>query len=109
MTATEGSGAGARRRDHPLFVALAGFYTGLAVVILIPTAYVAVLGAVFGRETVASLVPFVLLVLAVPVALAAVPRTRRFGLYMLLGMVLTAVVAVGVAAVVLWFLVRSGG
>ena len=40
-------------------------------------------------------------------ALLAVPRTRRFGKYFLLGMGLTALVVLGVAALVLWFMVRA--
>ena len=34
--------------------------------------------------------------LAVPIVLIAIPRTRRFGRYMLLGMLATAVVVIGV-------------
>ena len=43
-----------------------------------------------------------LLTLAVPLGLVVAPRTRRFGLYMLIGMVATALVVLGVAALVLW-------
>ena len=50
-----------------------------------------------------------MLTLAVPIGLSAAPRTRRFGLYMLLGMVLTAVVVALVAALVLWLLITFGG
>ena len=39
-----------------------------------------------------------------PIGLLAVPRTRRFGIYMVLGMVLTALVVLGVAALVLYYL-----
>jgi hypothetical protein len=45
-------------------------------------------------------------VLAVPLVLLAVPRARRFARYMLLGAVLTALVVGGVAALVLWYLMR---
>ena len=43
--------------------------------------------------------------LVVPIALVIWPRTRRFGLYMLIGMVTTALVVLGVAGLVLWYMV----
>ena len=43
--------------------------------------------------------------LAVPIGLLVAPRTRRFGRYMLIGVVATALVVIGVAAIVLWVLV----
>ena len=94
-------------RDHPTFSALTGFFTGLVVVIVVPGAFAAVLRAVFDYDTAEDLFPFVLLVFAVPLALIAVPRTRRFGRYMLLGMVATGVVVVGVAALVVWILIKT--
>jgi hypothetical protein len=48
-------------------------------------------------------------VFAVPLALIAIPRTRRFGRYMLLGMLATAAVVVGVAALVVWILIMTDG
>ena len=67
------------------------------------------LSVFFDDDTAEGLFPFVVVTLAVPIGLAAVPRTRRFGLYMLLGMVLTAVVVAAVAALVLWVLISVGG
>jgi len=96
-------------RDHPTFAALSGFFTGLAFVILVPGLWAAVLRAFFDRDTAEDLFPFVAVVLAVPLVLIAVPRTRRFGRYMLLGMLSTAVVVVGVAAVVVWILIKAEG
>ncbi|MDN4172867.1 hypothetical protein QWY28_07950 [Nocardioides sp. SOB77] len=112
-TAEDGAAAGEddRRdwwhRDHPVFTPLSGFFTGLVAVTLLPGVYAAVLGALFSVGTAEDLFPYVLVVLAVPLALLVVPRTRRFGRYMLLGMVLTAVVVGGVAALVLWAMVRT--
>lgn len=94
-------------RDHPTFAALTGFYTGLVTVIVVPGGFAAVLASMFSASRVEELVPLVLVVLAVPLGLIAAPRTRRFGRYMLLGMVLTAVVVAGVAALVLTVLIRS--
>lgn len=91
-------------RDHPIFFALSGFFTGLVTVIVVPGAFAAILSSMFDTERAGDLFPFVLLIFAVPLGLIAAERTRRFGKYMLLGMVLTAVVVVGVAALVLWVL-----
>lgn len=95
-------------RDHPVFTPLSGFFTGLVAVTLLPGLYAAVLGAMFSTERAEGLFPLVAVLLAVPVVLIALPRTRRFGAYMLFGMVLTAVVVAGVAALVLWLMVETG-
>ena len=51
---------------------------------------------------------FVLLAaLVVPFALLARRKTRRFGTYMFIGMVITALVVLGVASLVLYFMVRT--
>jgi len=93
-------------RDHPTFTALTGFFTGLLFVALVPAIYVALLSLVFDTDRVEELFPFVLLTLVVPLALVANRRTRRFGTYFWVGIVLTAVVVVGVGALVLWYLVE---
>jgi hypothetical protein len=92
-------------RDHPTFTALTGFFTGLLFVALIPAIYVGVLSLMFDNEKVEDLFPFVLVTLVVPLALVANGRTRRFGTYFWIGILLTALVVVGVAALVLWYLV----
>jgi 4-amino-4-deoxy-L-arabinose transferase-like glycosyltransferase len=93
-------------RDHPTFAALTGFFTGLAFVILVPGVFAGILNALFDDHTAEDLFPFVLVSLAVPIALVVVPRTRRFGRYMALGMATTLVVVVGVSALVLWYMVK---
>jgi hypothetical protein len=93
-------------RDHPTFSALSGFFTGLLFVALIPAAYVGVLSLMFDNDRVEDLFPFVLVTLVVPLVLVVNQRTRRFGTYFWIGIVLTAVVVLGVAALVLWFLVE---
>lgn len=95
------------RRDHPTFSALLGFYTGLVTVIVLPGGFAALLAALVSSERASSLYPFVLVVFAIPLVLLVPERTRRFARYMLLGMVLTALVVVLVAAVTLFFLVRA--
>jgi hypothetical protein len=93
-------------RDHPTFAALSGFFTGLLFVALVPAAYVAVLSLMFDSDRVEDLFPFVLITLVVPLGLVANKRTRRFGTYFWIGIVLTAIVVVGVGALVLWYLVE---
>lgn len=95
-------------RDHPVFAALAGFFTGLVFVIVVPGAYAGLLGSMTDTDSAEDLFPFVLVSLAVPIALLVHPTTRRFGRYMLLGIISTALVVGGVAALVLWLLVSRG-
>ena len=85
--------------------AAGGFFTGLLFVLLVPSVYAGVLSALADDGSTSRLFPFVLVALALPVGLAIAPHTRRFGRYMLLGVVSTAVVVLGVAALVVWFLV----
>ncbi len=96
-------------RDHPTFSALTGFFTGLVVVIVVPGAWAGILRALFDYDTAEDLFPFVVVTLAVPIVLIAAPRTRRFGKYMLLGMLATAAVVIGVAALVVWILILTDG
>ena len=96
-------------RDHPTFTALTGFFTGLALVIVLPGLFIALLHLLVSDSTAEDLFPFVLVTLAIPVCLAIVPRTRRFGLYMLIGAVVTALVVLGVAGLVLWYMVHHDG
>lgn len=96
-------------RDHPVFVPLAGFFTGMVFIIVVPGAYAAVLKAVVGYKQAEELFPYVLAALAVPLALLVPHHTRRFGRYMLFGVVATAVVVIGVAGAVLWFLYNRDG
>ena len=94
------------RRDHPTFTALTGFFTGLAFVVAVPGGFVALLHLAFDDDTTDDLFPLVLVALVVPLGLMAFQRTRRFGSYMLLGVVVTALVVGGAAALVLWVVVR---
>jgi hypothetical protein len=96
-------------RDHPTFTALSGFFTGLFFVALVPAIYVGVLSLFLDNDEVEDLFPFVLVTLVVPLALVANQRTRRFGTYFCIGILLTAVVVIGVAALVLWYLVDHQG
>jgi 4-amino-4-deoxy-L-arabinose transferase-like glycosyltransferase len=92
-------------RDHPTFTALTGFFTGLAFVIVVPGLFAAILGLLFAYDRAEALFPYVLVTLAIPVGLVIAPRTRRFGLYMVIGMLTTALVVAGVTVLVLWYMV----
>jgi len=91
-------------RDHPTFTSLSGFFTGLLFVILVPGIYAGLLSVLVETETAEELFPLVLVTLGIPIALAIAPRTRRFGRYMLIGIVTTAVVVLASAGLVLWIL-----
>lgn len=96
-------------RDHPTFTALSGFFSGMLFVTVVPGGFAALLRLLFDYGTAEELFPFVLVTLVIPIALVAVPRTRRFGTYFVLGMALTALVVLGVASLVLYFMVRTSG
>jgi len=94
-------------RDHPTFSALSGFFTGLLFVLLVPATFVGILSLLFDNSRVEELFPLVLVMLIVPLLLVLSPRSRRFGTYMWIGIVATAVVVVGVGALVLYVLVNG--
>ena len=115
MTAPESTSPQARetqrapdwwQRDHPHAAAISGFFAGMLFVTVVPGGFVGLLRLLVGHETAEELFPFVLLALVVPMGLLASPRTRRFGTYMVIGMVLSALVVVSVASLVLYFMVR---
>ncbi len=91
-------------RGHPVFFPLAGFFTGMVSIIVVPGLYAAVIKWIAGYERAEELFPFILLLLVVPIAMLVPRKTRRFARYMLLGMVGTLVVVLGVAVAVAWFL-----
>jgi hypothetical protein len=92
-------------RDHPTFAALTGFFTGLLFVCLVPAAFAGILNALVSSQRVEDLFPLVLVTLAVPLGLVVFKRTRRFGIYMWIGIITTAIVVLGVGAAVLWYMV----
>ena len=95
-------------RDHPTFSALSGFFTGLLFVLLVPALFVGVLSLLFDDNSrVEELFPLVLVTLVVPLVLVISPRFRRFGTYMWIGIVATALVVGGVSALVLYVLVNG--
>jgi hypothetical protein len=94
-------------RDHPTFAALSGFFSGLGFVLLVPALFVGLLSLLFDYERAEQLFPLVLVTLIVPLGLVLSPRSRRFGTYMWVGIVTTAIVVAGVGALVLYVLVNG--
>ena len=75
--------------------------------LLVPAAFVGVLSLLFDNDRVEELFPLVLVTLIVPLLLVLAPKSRRFGTYMWVGIVTTAIVVVGVGALVLYVLVNG--
>jgi hypothetical protein len=92
-------------RSHPTFAGVAGFFSGVVSVIVVPGVYATLLNAFLGEKTAERLFPYVLIALLVPIGLLVTRRTRRFAQLMLVGIVATVVVIGVTAAVVLWFLI----
>ena len=96
-------------RDHPTFTALTGFYAGLVYAVVAPLVIAAALAGMYGSHGIVHHLWLAVVILVVPLVLSIVPATRRFGLFMWVGLGSTLVVVGGVAALVLWYLVRRDG
>ncbi|WP_104107245.1 hypothetical protein [Nocardioides sp. 616] len=94
-------------RSHPTFAALTGFFAGMLFVTAVPGGFVSVLRLMLPYEDAERLFPLIAIGLVVPIAMLARRKTRRFGIFMAIGMVLTALVVLGVASLVLYFMVRQ--
>lgn len=92
--------------SHPTFAAISGFFSGMLFVTALPGAFAGILRLLFPYERAEDLFPFVLIALVLPVSLLAKRKTRRFGIFMVIGMVLTILVVLGVASLVLYFMVQ---
>jgi hypothetical protein len=92
--------------SHPTFAALTGFFAGMVFVTAVPGAFAALLRLLFTYDTATRLFPWVLAFFLVPLGMLFPRRTRRFAQFVWLGMVVTAVVVLGVASLVLYFMVR---
>jgi hypothetical protein len=96
-------------RSHPTFAGLAGFFTGVAYVIVVPGIYVAVLSLLLSDDSVQRLFPLVAVALIVPLVLLIPRRTRRFAQFMLIGVVSTALVIGLTAGLVIFAMVQLDG
>ncbi|MBD3946898.1 hypothetical protein IEZ24_14845 [Nocardioides ganghwensis] len=93
--------------SHPTFAGITGFFAGMLYVTAVPGAFAGILRLLFTYETAEKLFPFVLLALVVPIAMLVKRKTRRFAQFMFVGMVVTTLVVLGVASLVLYFMVDA--
>jgi hypothetical protein len=93
--------------SHPTFAGITGFFAGMLFVTALPGAFIGVLRLLLPYETAEKLFPLVLIALVVPFALLAKRKTRRFAQFMFVGMVVTALVVLGVASLVLYLMVDA--
>ena len=93
--------------SHPTFAGITGFFAGMLFVTALPGAFAGILRLLFDYETAEQLFPLVLLALAVPIFMLIKRKTRRFAQFMFVGMVVTALVVLGVASLVLYFMVDA--
>lgn len=104
--ADEASGSTAPQK--PVGEALGGFFAGMLYVLVLPVLWWVLSDPDSPADLLSADLVFFLPAILVPIGLAIAPRTRRFGRYMLLGVGLSGVVVVGVAALVLAFLIFTG-
>lgn len=93
--------------SHPTFAGITGFFAGMLYVTAVPGAFAGILRLLFTHETAEKLFPFVLLALVLPIAMLVKRKTRRFAQFMFVGMVVTTLVVLGVASLVLYFMVDA--
>ena len=93
-------------RSHPTFAAITGFFAGMLFVTALPGGFAGVLRLLFPYERAQELFPLVLIALVLPAVLLAKRKTRRFAIFMVFGMVVTALVVLGVTSLVLYFMVQ---
>lgn len=93
-------------RSHPTFAGITGFFAGMLFVTALPGGFAGLLRLAFSYERAQQLFPFVLIALVVPIVLLSQRKTRRFAIFMVIGMVVTALVVLGVTSLVLYFMVQ---
>lgn len=93
--------------SHPTFAGITGFFAGMLFVTALPGAFVGVLRLLFSYDTAEKLFPLVLIALALPITMLIKRKTRRFAQFMCVGMVVTALVVLGVTSLVLYFMVDA--
>jgi hypothetical protein len=93
--------------SHPTFAGITGFFAGMLFVTALPGAFIGILRLLFPYETAEKLFPLVLIALALPIAMLVKRKTRRFAQFMFVGMLVTALVVLGVASLVLYVMVDA--
>jgi hypothetical protein len=93
--------------SHPTFAGITGFFAGMLFVTALPGAFIGILRLLVAHDTAEQLFPLVLLALALPIFMLVKRKTRRFAQFMFVGMIVTALVVLGVASLVLSFMVDA--
>lgn len=93
--------------SHPTFAGITGFFAGMLFVTALPGAFVGLLRLLLPYETAEKVFPLVLLTLGVPIFMLVKRKTRRFAQFMFVGMIVTALVVLGVTSLVLYFMVDA--
>jgi hypothetical protein len=93
--------------SHPTFAGITGFFAGMLFVTALPGAFVGILRLLFSYDTAEKLFPLILLALALPITMLVKRKTRRFAQFMFVGMLVTALVVLGVTSLVLYFMVDA--
>lgn len=93
-------------RSHPTFAGITGFFAGMLFVTALPGGFAGLLRLLFPYERAQDLFPLVLIALVLPAVLLTQRKTRRFAIFMVIGMVVTALVVLGVTSLVLYFMVQ---
>ena len=93
--------------SHPTFAGITGFFAGMLFVTALPGAFVGVLRLLFTYETAEQLFPLVADRPRAADLLLVKRKTRRFAQFMFVGMIVTALVVLGVASLVLYFMVDA--
>lgn len=95
--------------SHPTFAAITGFFAGMLFVTAVPGGFAGLLRLLFSYDTAEKYFPLVLIALVLPIVLLIKRKTRRFGIFMVIGMVITALVVLGVTSLVLALMVQIDG
>ena len=93
--------------SHPTFAGITGFFAGMLFVTALPGAFVGILRVLFSYDTAERLFPLILIALALPITMLVKRKTRRFAQFMFVGMLVTALVVLGVTSLVLYFMVDA--
>ncbi|PKH44189.1 hypothetical protein [Nocardioides alpinus] len=93
--------------SHPTFAGITGFFAGMLFVTALPGAFVGILRLLFDYDTAEQLFPLILIALVLPITMLVKRKTRRFAQFMFVGMLVTALVVLGVTSLVLYFMVDA--
>ena len=95
--------------SHPTFAAIIGFFAGMIYVAVVPGGVAVILRYVLDDPaTKSEFLPVVIALMVLPAVLLLKRKTRRFGIFVLIGIVVTTAVVLGVTSLVLYLMVQTG-